>query len=291
MNRVNYLYVYFTTMIFSLILSSKVNLKASGREIIELARYYNQKGAYYNAITEMMRYQYLYPKGGYYPLSLLIMGEAYYRGGNYYKATESMIDCYEETRDSPEGERALFTLGYIRIMMGSPFFAYRTYQEYQYIYKDGRYREKVSANICFALALMDDLGSAIRGIEDYKKSYPNGNYLESVSELQSLIENAINRPKKNLWTSLLGSILIPGFGHFYTGKYDIGLFSFFTNAILLYMFYDGYRDNSKLRMLLFGLAEFSFYQYSLYFALNNVHEYNSRDNFFKSVTVGINKEF
>ena len=264
---------------------------ASEQKIINLIDYYNENSEYYNAITESMRYQYLYPDGEYYSMSMLLMGEAYYKGGNYYSATNTLALCYERFKNRSEGEKALKNLGQIRLIEGSPYFAFQTFQEYQYIYGKGEYREEVSVNICYAMALMNDFEGAESSIDDYFQKYPNGNYLTSVKELQVQIDNEINRPRKNRWISLIGSIFIPGFGHFYTGKYDVGFFSLLTNAALMYMVYDGYRDGDNFRMILFGLAELSFYQHSLYFSQINVSEYNSSNNFYKSVSMSIRKPF
>ncbi len=267
------------------------NSWANEKEIIDLAVSHNKKGEYYSAITEIMRYQYLFPKGKDFPSSFLIMGDAYYKGGNYFKAIAAYSDCYEKFKDTAEGEKALFNLGYLRLMKGSSYFAYRSFQEYQYIYKKGSLSEDISANICYAMALMNDLDGANEYIEEYRKSYPDGEYTEKVNDLQHLIDEEINRPRKSVWISLPGSIIIPGFGHFYTGKYVVGFLSLFTNAALVYLFYDAYRDENKFRMLIFGVSEFAFYQYSLYSAVSNVYEYNSRDNFYKSVKLCLVKKY
>lgn len=91
--------------------------------------------------------------------------------------------------------------------------------------------------------------------------------------------------------SVAGSILVPGFGHFYTGRYLTGLLSFATNAVLIFLIYDAWRDDNSFRMLVFGAAELAFYQYSVYSAVRNVYEYNSREAFFKSVRLAFPVRF
>ena len=128
-------------------------------------------------------------------------------------------------------------------------------------------------------------------IKEYGENYAEGKYLQEIREFRYKIDTEINRPRKSVWVSVLGSIVIPGFGHFYTGKYEVGILSFVSNAVLIGLFYDAYKDKSKARMILFGLGEFSFYQYSLYSSISNVYEYNSRESFYKSVQLGAVKEF
>lgn len=266
-------------------------LYASEKEILDLARLHYRNGEYYNAITETMRYQHLYPEGLFYPESLILMGESYYRGGNYYEAVSAVSLCYDRYKNSAAGERALMDLGYMRMLTGSPFYAYRTFQEYQYIYMEGRHREEAALDACYAQALMNDLPGARKGLLSYRSAYPDGKYMPRADALQSLLDAEEARPRKSYWTAAIGSIFLPGFGHFYAGKYDVGIFSFFTNAVLIYLIYNGYRNNDKVQMLVFGLAEFSFYQYSLFSAIGNVHEYNRRDPFYKSVRLSVEKRF
>ncbi|MBN2401710.1 MAG: hypothetical protein JXN64_04865 [Spirochaetes bacterium] len=219
------------------------------------------------------------------------MSEAFYKGGNYSKAINTLTKCYEMFRNTAEGEKAFYKTGYVHLTSGSPYLALRVYQEYRYIYQEGDFSENVSRDLCYSFTLMKDLKGAQSAIRDYEENYSEGIYLQEIKELDILINEEINRPKKNVWVSVLGSIAIPGFGHFYTGKYDVGILSLLTNALLIYLFYDGYRDKSKARMIVFGVSEFSFYQYSLYSSISNVYEYNDNDKFYKSIRLSAAKEF
>jgi len=282
-------YLYSAAIFFILIFIKTAT--ASGDDLIGLADRYNKNGEYYNAVTELMRYQYLYPGGAGYPLSMLMMGEAYYRGGNYQKSVSSLKDCHERYGNTPEGEKAMYGTGFVSLALGSPQFAYRAYREYQYIYKDGLFTEDVERDMCYTMALMRDLKGAGDAALAYENDYENSKYLAEIKNFRILINEEINRPKKNVWISVLGSVIIPGFGHFYTGKYGLGVLSLATNALFGYLFYDGYVDRSKPRMIVFGLAGFSFYQYSLYSSITDVYEYNNHEGFYKSLKLSAAKEF
>jgi tetratricopeptide (TPR) repeat protein len=280
-----YIFIIITIVIFN------INVNATEKELIILAESFNKNGEYYNAITEVMRYQFLYLNGSFYPLSMLVLSEAYYKGGNYNKAINTLTECSEKYRNMPEGEKAFYKTGYVQMTSGSPYLAFRVYQEYRYLYKDGSFNEDIFRDMCYSLTLMKDLKGAETAVKDYEENYSEGKYLQEIKELQILIDEEINRPKKSIWVSVLGSIIVPGFGHFYTGKYDLGILSLVSNAGLIYLFYDGYKDKSKVRMIVFGLGEFSFYQYSLFSSINNVYEYNSNEKFYKSIRLSATKEF
>ena len=72
----------------------------------------------------MYRYQALYPSGRYYGQSLLLMGKAYFRGGSYSEAMETLKECSNGFPRSREGEEALYLMGYF--MFGLPGETYET---------------------------------------------------------------------------------------------------------------------------------------------------------------------
>ena len=67
------LHIFLPGMIFFNIFSSVGNLYASGKDILKLGKLHIDNGEYYNAITEMMRYQCIFPRGQYYSDSMLLI--------------------------------------------------------------------------------------------------------------------------------------------------------------------------------------------------------------------------
>jgi hypothetical protein len=283
--------IIYLVIILFLYISVKSNLFASETDLLNLAESHNKNNEYYNAITEVMRYQYVYPNGTLYPRSMLILSEAYYKGGNYEKTIKTLTECYQKFKNFPEGEKALYSIGFVRLMTGSPFFALRSIREYEYIFANGKYKEDISRDLCYTMTLIRDLNGARKAAYNYEANYPAGKYLIEINDFRVRLDEEINRPKKSLLVSVIGSVFIPGFGSFYTGKYDVGIFSFVSNAIFSYLLYNAYKDNDKTQMIAFGFAEFTFYQYSLYSSIRNVYEYNNNEQFYKSVRISASKEF
>jgi len=252
--------IFFVSILFLLF---KSLLYAEGKDIIDLAAKHYSNGEYYSAVTELLRYQYLYPKGALYPESLLILGKAYFKGNNYNMAVYSMYTCYSDFMNASVGEEALYLLGSMKLLQGSPYFALRNLKEYKASYKNGKYIEETDLNICYASVLINDLKSLNIFIAKYRKNYPEGRYLAELNNLEALVLEEVNRTRKSVWVSVLGSILIPGFGHFYTGNFKLGMLTLFTNALLGFLIYNGYRNDSTFQMILFSVIELSFYQYSI----------------------------
>ncbi|MFW5770484.1 MAG: hypothetical protein ACOCX9_03520 [Spirochaetota bacterium] len=264
---------------------------ADSHPLLQQAERHIENRQYYHAVTELMRYQFIYPGGEDYYESMLMMGKAYYLGDNYYRATQVMAECYNTARDTGEGEKALYFLGIIRLKSGSPFFAYRTIQEYMYIYPEGPYNELSQLHACHALALMNDHQKALDGIHEFLDKYPQTQYREEALTLEKNIIEQVNRPRKSPLAAFLGSLVIPGFGHFYTGNIGVGLLSFFTNAGLIYLIYDGYTDGDMFRAAFFGFIELSFYQYSLFNGVRSVHEYNSDNEYYNTIRMSVKTRF
>ena len=104
--------------VITVVLLSKVIVFSSEMDLINLSESFNRNGEYYSAITETMRYQHAYPKGRFFPRSMLVMGEAYFKGGNYEKALSTLEACFEKFKDKPEGENAFYGKGYVHLAIG-----------------------------------------------------------------------------------------------------------------------------------------------------------------------------
>ena len=129
------------------------SLIAGETELNSLIKLYHKNKNYYNVITESKRYKLLYPKEKGISEILSIMGEAYYRGGNYNLAVGTFSYCYNRYPLSIGGERSSYLLGVARLERGSPFFAIRNFNEYRYIYKNGKYLEDIAYKISYSSAL------------------------------------------------------------------------------------------------------------------------------------------
>jgi len=266
-------------------------LEAGEIEIMELAGMNIKKGEYYQAVTELKRYQVLYPAGRFYGKSLLMMGKAYFNGGNAAEARERFAVCLTEYPGSPEGEESLYSLGRISLMTGNVKGALSEFLEYRKSYPGGRFGESAGRDMCYAAALSMDLANAEREMKNYHDIYPSGIHAEELRRLGDMISAEKQRGRKSALVSVLGSLVLPGFGHFYTGKHFLGFVTLATNAACGYLIYNGYRNKNYYQLVFFSVVGATFYQYSVYSAVKNVDEYNRGADFLKSVKLSIGTSF
>ena len=101
-------YIY---IIIIILLFNQIHLFADEESQINLAKKYYSNKMYYNSISELMRYQYHYPEGKYFPESLNLMGKSYFKGNNYNLAIHSFSKCYNKFPSDPKGEESLYLTG------------------------------------------------------------------------------------------------------------------------------------------------------------------------------------
>ncbi len=254
------------------------------------ATHYNNK-EYYHAITECMRYQYCYPDGSEYPHSLLIMSKAYFKGGNYYRATDLAFDCYQKFSTTPWGEHALYNIATMRLLEGSAFFAYRNFQEYFSMYPDGILKEQAQLNFIYTKAVLHYYSDAEKDLSNFIATSADESLRNEATQFKKTFEDFTKRPKKYVWLSVASSLVVPGFGHFYTGNYSVGILSFVSTAACAALAYRGYTHDNNFQLVFFGLAGFTFYQYSLVSAVINVYEYNSDNQLKEAIKLSVMKRF
>ncbi len=264
---------------------------SSERELLDLAELHYRNREYYNSITECLRYQHLYPEGTLYPLSMLVLGKSYYRGGKKEKGLLQMSNCYNNYTGTPEGETALFYSGLMRLESGSYRYAARSFQEYNYVYSSGIFREEALINLSLSYALSDNYTEAEKKLGEYRELFPAGKRIKEYSDLSAAIEKLKTRPKKNLYAAGFMSAILPGSGYLYTGDYSLGLFSMATNGALIYGIYNGYKKKSRFQMIFFSMIELSFYNYSIFGSVKSADDYNKGSDLKKEALAGIKTGF
>ncbi len=281
-------------VLIALLASGGAALRANpydGSEIIDLAKEYYVNREYYSAVTECMRYGSYYPDGDMLAESRLLMAKSYYMGNNYGKASSLFEDIASAYSGRPEGGEALYRISKMRLLSGSPFFAMRGYSGYISLYGGGEFSETVYYERCAAAALAGDYRRAFLYMNEYRSAYPEGIYSSGVQNLNNEIMEEMNRPKKSASAALIGSIVLPGFGFFYTGDYVTGAASFVSNVLMISLSCYGFSTGNNFEGFLFGMMGLSFYQYSLYGGLREVEKYNSPERLNRRIRLGLKKEF
>ncbi len=266
---------------------------ASEKDVRDMALWYYSQGDYYGTITEAMRYQCLYPSGPWFGKSMLLMGKAYYRGNNYQAALHIFAACYRGFTGTKDGEEGLYLVSFVQLMKGSPREALKLHDLYRAAYRGGAFTEELDRDACVAAVISGDMPGSLNVIRSYRDRHPQGKYQGDVDRMEKALIEDSEKPRRYVWLSVLGSVFIPGFGHFYTGNYATGFLTLFTNALCIFMIWNGYRLNDTYQMVFFGVAEAFVYGYNLFSAARVVNEYNAKRDreLFRRIQLGITFPF
>jgi tetratricopeptide (TPR) repeat protein len=262
-----------------------------GEEILDRAhRLYRMKD-YHSALTEVYRYRTLYPGGILTDKSLLLEGKSHYGKDRYGRALEALDRLLVRYPSSESAEEGLYLRSGYRLSAGTPLFGWQDVLRYRRQWPEGKYASLVDLNGVYARALTGDISSARDLLELWKERYPVSPHLNEAGRVEAILVDALNRPRKSMALSVIGSVLIPGFGHFYTGKWGLGTATFLTNGLLIFLTTWGFVKGNLYQGILFGALEAYFYSYSLYMAVKNVDDYNRRGAFREELRLSLTQRF
>ena len=221
-------------------------------------------------------------------------GEGVLQGRKFPGGPRRVVLCGRDYPGSSAGEEALVPCRVYRSSrQGSRPTRRSLPWEYRGRYPAGRFVEEIDRDACFSAALSRDLRGSRDGIRAYREKYPQGKYRADLERLEKAVADDAARPRRHLWLSVLGSAILPGFGHFYTGHYTAGVLTLFSNALFIFMICNGAMMKNTFQIVFFSLAEAVVYQYNLFSAVRVVDEYNGKRerDFFKNVRLGMTASF
>jgi len=259
-----------------------------GDDVHALAMHYYDSRDYRSAATECMRYQYLFPAGNFYGDSMCLLARAWYRQGDYTRSRRVLELCRDRSGDDPSSSEALYLQGYVNLLAGADGLALLNLKQYKDEYPEGKRGPETLYLLSCAKALRNDFAGSLGDIRSYNSLYGSD---DDIMVLEKMVEAEKSRPLKRRLVAALGSVVVPGFGYFYTGRYAMGFLAFATNCLCSGLIYHGYRNDNIYEMVLFSVLELSFYQYSIYGGVRSVHEYNSREKFRREIRLGFSEKF
>lgn len=282
----------FKILTAALILFSISNIFSTEKDIYNTVQNSYKNQNYYNAITETMRYEALYPEGLFLNDLLILKSKSYFFGGNTQKAFSTLRPVLE-SNNIKYNAKAEFNIIYMQLLRGSAYVAHLNINKYlkSYDLQNPEQTEKLHVEKAYSYALIDNYSKALVYADKYKKIYPDGKYVSTITEFEALVLAEKNKELKSYKTAIIGSIFIPGFSYFYTENYLTGFISLFSNIALTGLTAYNISKSNYFEAVVFGYLEFTFYQYSLTACKRNVDKYNSRDSFKENLRLSIQSRF
>ena len=102
---------------------------------------------------------------------------------------------------------------------------------------------------------------------------------QETAQISAFVSDWQNRkalPQKSPWLAGSLSVVVPGSGSFYAGRYVEGTYAFLITSLFILATADALADDRQDLGLVFGLFSLGFYGGSIYTAINGVHKLNDK---------------
>jgi len=259
--------------------AEEINPETYNRVIIEehsqfnLAQLFFHEEDYFRAITEYKRFIYFFPQSSLLEMAYFKVGEAHYKGERWKDA----IDAFEKLREKfPQGD----------ITDRSYYFSGMSYFHQKNYNYSRKYFKKI-IRLTKENKLLNDarLQIALSWIEEEKWQ----NALDSIGEideessLRGFADNIAfgldeidKLPLKSPVIAGTLAAVVPGSGHFYTGRKKDGITAFLINGAFIWGAIESYNNENYAVAGILTFFELGWYLGNIYSAVGSAHKYNKR---------------
>jgi outer membrane protein assembly factor BamD (BamD/ComL family) len=249
----------------SLIINEASQFKLAGKLFDE--------GDYFRAITEYKRFIYFFPESSLLEMAYFKIGEAYFKG----KRWEDAIQAFERLREKfPDGKLADRSY----YLCGMAYF-------YKKDYPSSREQFKKIIDSFPASGLTNDamLQTAMSYVEEEKWVEALGSFREIGKEsnlyhfAESFASGLGEMDKLPLKSPALAgtfAAILPGAGHFYTGRKRDGVTAFLLNGAFIWGAVESYNNENYAVAGILTFFELGWYFGNIYSAVSSAHKYNKR---------------
>ncbi len=244
------------------------------KSLLGFADHLFEQGHYYQAITEYERFIYFNPGHPSVPRARLQTACCYKMGAQYDKAIDLYRRLGEEYSGREEGIEAAFQAGEC-FRLGEDFDqALSEYSRFIREYPAHPLADKARWNMAWTYLQLEDYHSARKELTSlcesslYRK--PSQELIAALDELPHV------RHKSPVIAGALAA-LMPGAGHLYTGHKKQALFSFVTNALLMFGSYEAFDKELYTAGGFLSLFSLNYYSGNIFGAITGAHKFNRRE--------------
>jgi outer membrane protein assembly factor BamD (BamD/ComL family)/TM2 domain-containing membrane protein YozV len=230
-------------------------------------------GEYYRAVTEYLRYLYLFPDSERAPYALLQIGLAHFRGGEYQRA----IDYFARVRASYAPEHfaaAAYHEGLCYERLNQPAKAQDAFERAVVFDTAGAPAREALLGKALGQVRQGDLAGGRTELERFRAFYPNEPRSEKVVQAEGLIDAQAAVPRKSPLLAGILSAVVPGSGQAYAGKYRDGLVALLVNGLFIAGTAVAIDQENYATAAVVGGIGLPFYLGNIYGAANAANKWN-----------------
>ena len=243
------------------------------KSLLGFAHHLFDRGHYYQAVTEYERFIYYNPDHPSVSEARLKIAFCYKLGEQYSKSIELFSTLINEYPGQEYSIVAAYNIGDCYRLDGDYEEALIQFNAFVEDYPDHPLADKAQWNSAWIYIDMEDYPSAKDHLFLVRES---STYQSSAQELVSAIEELPHLPRKSPRLAGFLAAVIPGAGHLYTGEKKQALFTFFTNALLIFGTYEAFNRDLYVAGGFLSIFALNYYSGNIFGALNSAHKYNRR---------------
>jgi len=243
------------------------------KSLIGFANYLFEKCHYYQAVTEYERFIYFNPHHPSIPEARLKIAYCYKLGEQYDRAIEFFQNLADKYSHQEAGKEAAYQVGKCSYLSGEYELALIKFKNFIENNPHHTLREKAQWEMAWAYIYLEDYSSASTQLLLIQEG---SLYHKPSQELARALKKLPQLPQKSPLLAGLLSALIPGAGHFYTGKKKQAIFSFITNSLLFFGSYEAFSKDLYTAGGFLSFFSLNYYSGTILGALNNAHKFNRK---------------
>ncbi|MEW6614122.1 MAG: tetratricopeptide repeat protein [Thermodesulfobacteriota bacterium] len=275
------LFFIISTIFFSCsVLAEELKPETKNRSLVigeasqfKLAGELFDEGDYFRAITEYKRFIYFFPESSLLEMAYFKIGEAYFNG----KKWEQAVHAFERLRDKfPEGKLT----GRSYYLTGMAYFHKKDYSSSRKQFKkiiDSLATSELIDDAMLQIAMsyveeekwVEALGSFKRIGEESDLYHFAESFASGLGEMDKL-------PLKSPALAGTFAAILPGAGHFYTGRKRDGATALLLNGAFIWGAVESYNNENYAVAGILTFFELGWYFGNIYSAVGSAHKYNKR---------------
>jgi tetratricopeptide (TPR) repeat protein len=250
-----------------------VHAEEDEKSLLGFAHHLFERGHYYQAVTEYERFIYFNPDHPSVAEARLKIAFCYKLGEQYTKAVELFRKLIDEYFGQEYAIVAAFNVGECFRLKGDYEQALAEFREFVEDYPGHPLADKVQWNSAWIYIEMEEYPSAKERLSLVREG---STYQIPAQELAGALEKLPYLPRKSPGLAGFLAAVLPGSGHLYTGEKKQALFSFITNALLIFGTYEAFNNELYVAGGFLSLFAVNYYSGNIFGALNSAHKYNRK---------------
>jgi tetratricopeptide (TPR) repeat protein len=241
------------------------------KSLLGFADHLFEQGHYYQAVTEYERFIYCNPGHPSVPRARLQTARCYKMGAQYDKAVDLYRQLAEQYTGRDEGIEAAFQAG--ECFRLSEDFDQALGEYSRFIRENAAHPlvDKARWNMAWTYIQLEDYASARKELLSLNES---SNYRTPSQELVAALDELPHTRHKSPVIAGVLATLMPGAGHLYTGQKKQALFSFVTNALLIFGSYEAFDKEVYTAGGVLSLFSLNYYSGNIFGAITSAHKFN-----------------